>query len=246
MKIPTYRTQADINFLKNNYEEPIESNIFANKKEVFKQMWEDRNKKPVGKWIGKLGQTERHWFTQESFDVLFRSEIESVLSKPVVMVGGCWTTFYTDELNKYATIHVDNSVLGYDRTDENAGKPFNPSSVYDHVKPEDVYLPYKTIIIPIIYNKRDHTILFNQSFYGFEGANFNTDFDRLKEYIDGWDIKDKEIVDLAHIPEWARKIFSVDKKLSWDKTLIFNSHQLHVSGNYRSDRVAITIWLKHL
>ena len=41
-------------------------------------------------------------------------------------------------------------------------------------------------------------------------------------------------------------IFSVDKKLSWDKTLIFNSHQLHVSGNYRSDRVAITIWLKHL
>ena len=64
--------------------------------------------------------------------------------------------------------------------------------------------------------------------------------------VSGWDIKDKEIVDLAHIPEWARKIFSVDKKLSWDKTLIFNSHQLHVSGKYKSDRVAITIWLKHL
>jgi hypothetical protein len=160
-----------------------------------------------------------------------------------------WDNIHTDNWNYLKKLYPDGC------TNNNGADLIKYGQDY----PERIYMPWKTIVIPLYIEGSANTVVFDQFNYGIESVSWNRDYYRTTwpgspkdytEYMTGeMSISDEDYEKyLSHLVFDREKLrgLSIQAVHKWKlgNGYIWNSTQLHVPGKHKpgSFKVGLTIW----
>jgi len=267
--IPPLRPKEQYDFMKSK-EEPscILSNMISQKDlkyiyDVWKNTHEEREFV-----AGRTGKTKDHKknkgnvrfpYEWSEFSHILEPIVDEILkSKKWKLISG--RLYWVPEGRVWSTIHTDN----WNYLDKNFpdGPPTNNGPKLINWLQEGkckIYVPRKTIIMPLWIKGAASTVLFNQYNYGVESCGWRkfkhrkefpgayVDYTEYLEPLDRDSINEEDYNKyLQHIPKEELRGLSVQNAYDWEvgDIVVWDSTQLHVSGYQpeTTEKVGITIW----
>jgi len=269
MKLPPLRTQEQYDFMK---ERETSSKIYSNmisKKDLdhIFQTWKDTHKERqfvAGGQHKKGTGNIRFPYDLEEFEDILKPLIDECLqSTKWRFISG--RLYHVPEGRVWSTIHTDN--WNYlDKQYEDGPPTNNGGKLIRWLRDGkcSVYMPWKTIIIPLDIKGSASTVLFNQHSYEVESVSWrkhkhrqkfgngepawpHTDYTHYLNSLKTFNISEQHYEKyLQHVTREELTGLSVEQVYDWKvgDVVTWNSTQLHVSGYQpeNTEKVGITIW----
>ena len=251
-----YRTKDQLEFLRNHHQNPymLENVLTNNCVAQLLEYWKNNRHRET---LPNHGSTLRFGYEWK--------EVQHILSDLVNEIHGtdkwqfvsgrlyyqhgvkAWDRIHTDNFNKINMWRDGKKIVNAPKQN---GKRFYEWIQYNQ---DQLYLPWKTIVLPLQINGPASTVVFEQKYYGCECINWNKDHDELRPNIDNYD--ETKIIDskykkfVSHIGDNLLKGLAVHDVYEWKvgNALVWDSTQLHVSGamNTGETKIGITIWTQY-